>query len=272
MKTGFIGYGSMGQMIINGLLNTNALDTDKIIISTRDLDKLKKLKSQYPLIEITDDNGLLAKKSDKIFVFVNTNEVKNVIEEIKFYKSNIHLIHIAAGLNMSTIQSIFPGKISKVIPSLTSLTGAGVALINHNDKVRPAEKRFVENLFASISEVKIIPEEDFEAGTNLTSSAPAFIAFIISKYAEIAKQDSNFSQEEAEEMIKTTLDGTSKLLAQGMEFEEIIDRVATKGGITEEGLNILEYKLETLFQELFTTIGEKYEKFQLELKQEYKKN
>lgn len=272
MKTGFIGYGSMGQMIIKGILNSSALDTDKIIISTRNLDKLKHLKTQYPLIEITDDNGLLAKKSDKIFVFVNTNELKNVIEEIKLYKVNIHLIHIAAGLNMRTLQCIFPGKISKVIPSLTSLTGTGITLINHNDKVSPAEKRFVENLFATISEVKIIPEENFEAGTNLTSSAPAFIAFIISKYADVAKQNSNFSPEEAEEMIKTSLVGTSKLLAQGMEFDEIIDRVATKGGITEEGLNILENKLETLFQELFTSIGKKYENLELKLEQEYKKN
>lgn len=271
MKLGFIGYGSMGNMIINGLLNAGALDMGNLIISNRNRDKLKELKLNYPLIEITDNNSLVAKKSDKIFIFVNTEEVKNVIEEIKPHiKSDIHIIHIAAGLNMSTIQNIFPGKITKVIPSLTSLTNIGISLINHNKKVLKEDKKYVEDLLGFISEIKIIDEDDFEAGANLTSSAPAFFALIISKYIELAKENSSFSQEEAEEMVKTTLYGTSQLLCQGMEFEEIIFKVATKGGITEEGITLLDSSLESVFKKLFKKTEEKYGKFKLELEREYR--
>ena len=47
-KTGFIGYGSMGSMIINGLLSSNVLRPEKIMLATRTESKLATLKKEYP--------------------------------------------------------------------------------------------------------------------------------------------------------------------------------------------------------------------------------
>lgn len=50
---------------------------------------------------------------------------------------------------------------------------------------------------------------------------------------------SRFSEEEATELVVQTLLGTAKLLCRkGTGIEEIIPKVATKGGITEEGLKV----------------------------------
>ena len=83
MKIGFIGYGSMGSMIIDALLNSKTLTPEKLIISNRTLNKLDKIKKEYPEIEITNDNEYLASECQKIFIFVGTFAVKEILEDIK---------------------------------------------------------------------------------------------------------------------------------------------------------------------------------------------
>ncbi len=270
-KIGFIGYGSMGSMIIEGFLSSKALKPDEIIISTRTMNKLDDIKKKYPEIETTDNNIYLAEKCDKIFLFVGTSAVKEVIEEMKSELSeDFHIIYITAALTIANVETMFPGKITKVIPSLTSKVNEGVSLICHNEKVTEEEASFVNSLFNSISSVKIIEEENFEVGSDLTSCAPAFIAQIFMKFAEVSAKNSNFTMEEAEDMVIKTLYGTAKLLYKGdMDFQEIISRVATKGGITEEGVKILEKELPDTFDELFKTTLDKHKKIKKKLDEQY---
>lgn len=274
VKIGFIGYGSMGNMIIKGFLSSNVLKPDEIIISNRTKSKLNNIKKEYPEIEITNNNEYLAEKCHKIFLFVSTSAVKEVIEKIKNNVSeNSHIIYIAAALTIDNTEHVFKGKISKVIPSLTSEVKEGISLICHNEKVNEKEAEFVNNLFNSISNTKIIKEKDFEVGSDLTSCAPAFIAEIFMKFAEVGVKNSDFTKEEAEDMVIKTLYGTAKLLYEKkISFNEIILRVATKGGITEEGIKILEKELPNTFDKLFKTTLDKHEQIKSELSTQYNKN
>lgn len=271
VKIGFIGYGSMGSMIIKGLISSKVLEPHKMIISTRTKSKLDTIKNEYPEIEIADGNTYLAENCNKIFLFVGTSAVKKVIEEIKNELSeDSHITYIAAALKIENLESIFQGKITKVIPSLTSEVNEGVSLICHNEKVSMQDAEFVNNLFNTISNVKIIEEENFEVGTNLTSCSPAFIAEIFMKFAEAGVKYSNLTEKEAGEMVIRTLYGTAKLLQdENMSFQEIISRVATKGGITEEGVKILENGLPDTFDKLFKTTLDKNKKIKEELNDQY---
>jgi pyrroline-5-carboxylate reductase len=261
----------MGSMIINGLLDVNAVKIEDIIISSRTKSKLNGLILKYPQIKIAENNISLAKASDKIFLFVNTGEVKNVIGEIKDHISHdIHIIHISAGLSLDLLETIFSGKISRIIPSLTSEVGEGVSLICHNKNVTESEKNFVEDLFGFISSIKVISEDDFEVGSDLTSCAPAFMAYMMMSFARSGTEKSNLSPGEAEDMVIKTLYGTAKLLVEKeMSFEEVISRVATKGGITEEGIKLLEKELPPVFIDLFEKTLNKHEKVKANLKDQY---
>ncbi len=54
--------------------------------------------------------------------------------------------------------------------------------------------------------------------------------------------------------------GTARILDPGgTNFDEIINRVATKGGITEEGIKILREQLPAVFSELLDTTLSKRE-------------
>jgi pyrroline-5-carboxylate reductase len=209
-------------------------------------------------VEIAHNNMELAQKCRKIFLFVGTGDLKGVIGEInKFFMEDVHIIYISAGLSLKDVANIFPGKISKVIPTITSKVGEGVSLVCHSHDVNFKDVEFVDKIFGAIGDVKVIKEEDLEAATNLTSCSPAFMALILLKFAEAGSKISGFSMQETEEMVIKTFYGTSKLLyEENMGINDIISRVATPGGITEEGLKVLERDLSSVFDELFkTTIG-----------------
>jgi len=250
-KIGFIGYGSMGKMIIKGFMSSNIIEPGEMIISTRNMDKLDELKKIHPKIEITSNKLLLADKCSKIILMVNTTELKNVLEEIKPNLSpDTHIIYISAGVTIKELETIFPGKISHVIPSVTGEVSKGVILISHSERVDDQDIIFVDTLFKSLGQIKTVFEEDMERATVLTSCFPAFITFFCKKFSDEAIRQGTFSQKEVDYMIKATLDGTSKLLLE-IDFDELISRVATRGGITEAGLQVMDSGLSAMFKELF---------------------
>ncbi|HMK53896.1 MAG TPA: pyrroline-5-carboxylate reductase dimerization domain-containing protein [Methanobacteriaceae archaeon] len=250
-KIGFVGYGSMGSMLIRGFLSSGAVKPENMVVSTRTISKLTPLQNRYPSIETAENSKILASKCSRIFIFVNTSEVKTVLDEIRSeIDENTHIIYIAAGLSIKNIETRFNGKITKVMPSLTSEVKKGVSLVCHNQKVDRQDAEFIEFLFNNIGNVKIIKEEDFEAASDLTSCAPAFIALIFQEFARAGYENSNLTQKEAEDLVIKTLQGTAQLLSE-ISSHDLISRVATKGGITEEGLKVLEKIIPSLFQELF---------------------
>lgn len=258
-KIGFIGYGSMGSMIINGILSSNTIGAEDMIISTRSPNKLSKLVKEYPKVEIAKNNISLASKCQKIFLFVGTGEVKGVIDEIKpEISEDTHIIYISAGLTIETFESQFKGKITKLIPSLTSKVGEGVALVCHNKKVTIEDVEFIATILMPFNSVKTIDEADLEVATDLTSCAPAFIAQIFSEFTSAGIRNSNLKQEDAEELVINTLYATAKLIyEQNMVFDEVVSRVATKGGITEEGIKVLQKRTPPMFDELFKATSKK---------------
>ncbi|MDR0901090.1 MAG: NAD(P)-binding domain-containing protein [Methanobrevibacter sp.] len=289
-KIGFIGYGNMGQMIINNILSLNLINPEKMIISTRTIAKLDKIEKQYPEIEITDDNGYLAKNCNKIFIFIETPEFQPLLEEINSYlDENSYLIHVCAGLNFGNIANIYKGPVSQVIPSIISTYNKsdhsdklkypnGVSLITHNEKVNTKNKDFCENLFSKFSYIKTIKtienNEDMKIATILTSCGPAFISLIIRKIAIIANSYSqDLTIEDMENLLIKTFYGTSKQLDNdNLAISEIITKTATKKGITETGLRYLDEEIDEIAINLFNQLFEKYSVVEDRLNSEYSIN
>ena len=81
-----------------------------------------------------------------------------------------------------------------------------------------------------------------------------------------------FSYEEAEDMILKTILGTSMLKEdQSLSNEEIINKVATKKGITQEGVDLLDKKLNKLSKDLIKTLLSRYDEVNKDLNKTYLK-
>ena len=302
MKIGVIGYGNMGSMIVNNILKLNLLlDDEELIVSNRHLNKFESLIDEYPEenLNITSDNKEVAEQCEKILISVETPQFKEVLDEITpFINEKTHIIYTCAGLSFNHIKPFFDGKLTLVIPTLASTVTSnnsisslsrrkGVTLIKHNSKVELQERLFVEDLFNEFSYVKKIDnpiyfneEEDnlhpkdneLEVSTILSSCGPAFIAIMIEKFAKCSMELSNISYEEAEDMILKTILGTSMLKEdQSLSNEEIINRVATKKGITQEGVDLLDKKLNKISKDLIKTLLSRYDEVNKDLNKTYLK-
>lgn len=260
-KVGFIGYGSMGSMLVNGFISSKVLRPDDIVVSSKSLSKLEILSQKWPEISITASNRAVAQNSRLLFICVKPLDVLPVLAEIKAELTNqTHLVSIAACVTISNIETIFNGKVTKAIPSLTSEVKEGITLICHNSQVQEEDAKTVEKFFNSIGKAIRIEENDFEAGANLTSCAPGMIAAIFNNFVEAGLRHSNLTKKEAQDMVVSTLFGTAMLLVEkNMSFKEMVTRVATKGGITEEAVKVLNNHLPTVFDEVFQKTLNKYD-------------
>jgi len=260
-ELGVIGYGSMGSMLLNGFLSRGVLTEDQIIVSTRTRSKLQAIKNRLPGITIADNNVAVAQQSKIVLLAVKPKDIKPVLDEIiGSLPREAHLIIISAGVTIDNVERVFKGKISKVIPSMTMEAGEGIALACHNDRVDEADAEKIEKWFGSIGTVKRIEESNFEVAGDLTSCAPGFLATVAQEFMKAGLRHGSLTKEEAEQMVIASLYGTAKLIAEkGMDFDEVISRVATPGGITEEGVKVLRAGLPATFDRVFDKTLDKQE-------------
>jgi len=257
-KFGFIGYGNMGSTLIDGFLSSGALVPGEVMVSSRTEAALSPLLEKWPETSVTCDNRRVARESGTLFICVKPLDAGAVLEEIKdILADDTHLVSIAACVTIRNLETKFGGMITKVIPSVVSQVKEGVALFHHNSKMDKESAGKIERLFESIGKVVLIEEDQFEVAADLTSCAPGMIAAIFQNFVEAGLRHSRLSQELAQDMVISTLFGTAKLLMeQELGFPELISRVATKGGITEEAARVLNKGLPGLFDEVFSrTLG-----------------
>lgn len=260
-KIGIIGIGSMGKMLLDGFIKTISVDPEQVFVSTRSRDKLALLKKEYANINFCENNSQVVHSSDLLFICVKPMEVSQIFDEIKdSLDESKHVVSIAACVTFKDMERKFGGKISRIVPSLTSVVFEGISLISHNNMVTKPDQEYLENLLGKMSTVKKIHEKDFEIAGDLTSCAPGLIAAIFNEFVNAALPFGSLSEKEATEMVIKTLYGTAKLIHEtNMSFTETLDRVATKGGITEEGAKILQRKLPDVFREVFDKTLKKHE-------------
>ncbi|MSN99637.1 pyrroline-5-carboxylate reductase [Bacillus paralicheniformis] len=259
-KIGFIGYGSMARMIAVKLLDQEKISDDMVVVSSRNDVKTEELRKLYPNVarQSTEE---LAKQCGLIFICVPPMAVKETLEKIQpFLQEDVHIVSIAAGVELDRLHDWTSGQVTRYIPTLTSEAGIGVSLVVHGERVAEADKSRLEEYLSAFSTVKQINERDIDAASNLTSSSPGFIASIFEEFAQAAVRNSSLTKEEAFQFLIHSLLGTGKLLMEkDMTFTQTLDRVATKGGITGEGAEVIQNTMPEVFDELFARTMKKYE-------------
>ncbi len=259
-KIGFVGYGHMGGALLRGLLAAGAFPDSRVVAFTRTAEKLAGLTRRYPGIEIAENSRAAAEKSFLLFLCVGTAQVYPVLAEIRDTLGvETHLVSISGGVEMACVERLVTGPFTRIMPTLIAEVGEGVTLVCHNEKVAPAQKADLERILKTIGEVRIITEDQFEAGAELTSCLPGLLASICDQFAR-AGASRGFTYAEAADLILHTMHGTAELLKRNREdFQSLMRQVATPGGSTEAGIYVLEQDLPDVFEKVFAASLERHE-------------
>ena len=108
-------------------------------------------------------------------------------------------------------------------------------------------------MLSCIGNVIELPENEMGMGSELVSCMPGFIASIFDVICTEARKHTEIPEDQIVKMVLNTLSATGDLmLRNNMTFEEVVARVATKGGITEVGTKVVYEELPETIYELFT--------------------
>jgi len=258
--TGFIGTGSMGSTLIEAFIRSGALLPHEMIAANRTFAKAERLAYAHPGLRTVMSNQEAAALSDLLFLCVKPSEFPRVIAEIAPYCREEQLIvSITSPVMLAQLEARLAGRIAKVIPSITNYVLSGAALCIYGERMREQDIALLESLLSQISRPQRVLEDFTRVSSDLSSCGPAFMAFLLGKLIDAAVRETGIPAAEAERMASEMLLGTGILLtAGGLSPGQLIERVAVPGGITEEGLNLLECELGDSFTRLIRITHRKY--------------
>ena len=256
MNVGIIGYGSMGKMILEKFAESGIIKYKELFISNRHIEKIHHLTTLY---NVCKTNGELAQKADIIFVCVRPADIKFVLEEIKpNMKDDALVVSLNGSISFEHIEKIVDCKIAKAIPSVTAEVNQSQTLVCFNHRVADYDKKELNSILKCMGNVIELPENEMGMGSELVSCMPGFIASIFSVLCQEAKKHTQISKQQVVQMVLNTLCATGNLmLEKDMTFDEVVSRVATKGGITEEGVKIVNEEFPAIADTIFLRTLEK---------------
>ena len=232
-----LGVGNMARAIIAGIVSAD-INVSEFFLYDKFAQACKPFENEEKFV-IKDSITSAVEKADCVLISVkpqNYAEVLNDIKSAKDYDKKLY-ISIGAGITSESVSNALNGaNVIRVLPNLPMTIGQGVSVICRNEKVLASDFDFVNSVFSSSGSTLIIDEKDMNATIGVTSSSPAYVfKFIdaICKGAAAQGLDGN-------DLLNTVCDvviGSALLLKQSADTPtELISKVASKGGTTEQAL------------------------------------
>ncbi len=251
-KIGFIGCGKMAGAIIKGI-NGKGLD---ILASKSSPENLEEISKKLG-VEIVLDNKYLVQNSEVVFIAVKPNQVEAVLEEIKDCVTPEKLIvSVAAGVTIGFIKNIINSNhIVRVMPNTPVLVGegmSGICGVNEDDI------NYVKSLMETIGKCIVVDESQIDIVTAISGSGPAFFYKVINDIARAGEKLGLDYEKSLLLSIQTAIGSAKMALNRDISMEELISNVATKGGCTRVGVDVLEsVDTEKIFYEVIKDTAEK---------------
>lgn len=249
-KTGIIGYGSMGKMLLGKFSESGKLRYDELYISSRTVSKIEEASDKY---KVMDSNIELAASSDIVFICTRPKDIVTVLEEIAgVVCEDTLIVSLNGSITFDSLEKISKHKYAKVIPSVTAEINRSQTLVTYNGYADAQDKADLKDLLSCIGNVIELPENEMGMGSELVSCMPGFIASMFDVICRSAKQHTSIPDEQIIRMVLDTLCSTGELmLRKDMSFEDVVSRVATKGGITEVGAKVIYEGFPDIADEMF---------------------
>ena len=246
LRIAFIGTGSMGSAVLDGLL---AAGHPKALISatTRTEAKAKALRDRgiSALAGETspDANALMAGDADLIVLGVKPYQIVDVLTELRGeIGKNAVVISMAAGIQLTTMAAVLDENpnIIRTMPNTPALVGKGVTGLAAAASASQAAVDAAKALFEAVGSVLVIPETQIDALSAVSGSGPAWVYYIIEQWEKVAIAQ-GFSEDDAKLLVRQTLAGSVELLeSTGEEPAELRRKVTSPGGTTERIIATME--------------------------------
>ena len=242
---GIIGYGNMGASIAKRAQSRFAVN-----IFDKDPNKIAGVSG----VAVSATLAEVFVQTQAILLAVKPQDMRALLVEMRPFLSGKLLISIAAGITTDSIAKLaVQSRVIRVMPNMPALVGKGLSCVTRGPMATDADLGLAVELFDCVGQVLVIEERLMNAVTAISGSGPAYFCYFCKDSACIATLKESFIQElihaaksiafdpdTARVLAEETVAGTEALLQElGLSGEELIAKVASKGGTTEAALAVL---------------------------------
>jgi pyrroline-5-carboxylate reductase len=240
LALGVIGGGVMAEAIVSCLINQKIYLAEQILVSEPQLPRRKFWQQEYGVQATTDNSAVMSAKT--VLLAIKPQILELVATNLSFGDRFVPLIiSILAGVTLQRLESAFTGcPVVRVMPNTPATVGAAISAIAFGDNITSDQIESVQQIFAAVGEVVIIPESLMDGVTGLSGSGPAYVAMMIEALAD-GGVAVGLPRAIAQKLAIQTVFGTAKLLQEtNIHPAELKDRVSSPGGTTIAGVAALE--------------------------------
>ncbi|WP_347549521.1 late competence protein ComER [Pseudalkalibacillus hwajinpoensis] len=261
MNIGVIGTGNMGTILISSFIDSCAVKPSHLTIVNRSIEKASALKKQYPAVYLAENAKEVVCRSDILFICVKPHEYFPLLKRIRPSLRENHLVvSITSPIKVSELEAFVSCDVARAIPSITNRALSGASLVTFGSHCSESNKEKLLYLMSQISTPIETDEEVTRVSSDIASCGPAFLSFLIQQFIEGAVAETEISTEQATVLATEMLIGMGKLLEKDyFSLETLQKKVSVKGGVTGEGLNVLEKETGDMFNKLIKRTHKKFD-------------
>ncbi|MDP8245058.1 MAG: pyrroline-5-carboxylate reductase [Candidatus Hinthialibacter antarcticus] len=241
-RLAFIGGGNMAEAILAGLIHTQALHPNEIIVSEPRPERRQELTEVYK-IEAVESNQDAIQQAQTLVLAIKPFKLDEAKEDLRAALTREHLvISILAGASREKLGQALGDKkrMVRVMPNLPALVGHGVSAITFPDEMGDDEREWVRTILRSVGAIVEVEEPMQDAVTAVSGSGPGYVFYLVHHFIEAAKAE-GLDADTARQLAIHTFVGAAEVLKQGGDSPEtLVKKVATPGGTTEAGLSVLD--------------------------------
>lgn len=241
-KIAILGGGNIGFAIAKGLVGSNKIKKDDILITRRSKNGIERLKKGG--YSVSTNNRSAVQKAKVIIIAVPPQKINGLIKEISgAINPRRHIIFsVVSGVSIKQLKNLIKKNVSvvRVMPNTAIAIRESMTCISADNKDSKARDLAVE-LFNNLGETIVIKEELMVPATALCACGTAFFLRAV-RAASQGGIEIGFHSEEALFMAAQTAKGAADMLLKEKNHpEREVDKVTTPQGCTIAGLNNMEH-------------------------------
>ncbi|WP_407269505.1 late competence protein ComER [Radiobacillus sp. PE A8.2] len=261
MKWGIIGTGNMGEILIDAWMSAKVINQDELYVTNRTINKAYKIQEKYPNIHVCEDVNQVAAAADIIYICVKPLEIHSLLIDLYgLLTEDQCIVSITSPYSIERLESLVPCQVARMIPSITNRALAGITLVSFGDQISNLMKSYLLQSWRLYSTPTIISENVTRMSSDIVSCGPAFFGYLAQAFINAAEKETKITKELAAKLTEEMFIGFGKLLDDGhYTLPQLIEKVCVKGGVTGEGIKVLEAEIGEMFNHLIQKTHAKYE-------------
>lgn len=236
-----LGLGNMGSAIAAAVLDGGRVAATDVTGADADADRAAAVAEELG-IATTTDNAEAVAGADVVLLAVKPQHVATVVDEIAdALAPDAVVVSVAAGVRTDAIEAgLGRQPVVRIMPNTPLLVGRGMCVLTPGTRADDAALAAAAALVEQAADVRVLPEELFDAVTAVSGSGPAYV-FALAEAMVHGATDQGLDPADAVALVEQTVAGAGALLrASEHTAGQLREMVSSPGGTTLAGLARLE--------------------------------